>query len=713
MERINYLMISLLILFPLTSAFSDVQVIRHIDLSANSVADHRMTLGDLNGDGDLEFVFNDGRRSIKAFDQQGNQLWQIFNPNDPGVEEIYHNNTISVYDIDLDGKAEVICYLEINSEHHLAILDGETGQVQTSIQVPFPAPRDHERFGLESYYMQDHIAIANLRGLDVPQDILAIHASKLKIAAYSYESGSLVQRWFFITDHWGYSSGHYAPPYDIDGDGRDEVLAGADILDENGNHLWSVGLLPFSPDNPDWGLDHVDAMTCADIDPDNPGMEIIAVAMTGMWLYAADGTQIWFLPTKLTDPVNGYFAGEGVQEVLVNDFYPDIPGLEMVIYSESMGGSQSVAMFDKSGNVIRWGDQDYGPRRWITCAMDWDGDRSMAEIYSRKGVFTREFSRLNYSMDWSEVHTIDQDEFPPLVADVSGDHREEILWYDQDEILILHNNSTLIGEALPSPWQSLKYRLRYANWNHCSPMYFDWGNLDSDPPPPPPPSEDHEPPNAPSNLTSPEQTENSIILNWMAPPVAADGDTACAYQIFQDGALLTTITNCQFIDNGLMDDTPYSYEIYACDDADNLSLSAATGTYVTVPIYFPHDPDPETSSITASVEMDVPTEQNNQRFLPISLSTSEIVVQVPNPLILQESDGSVTQILMQGNTPGTEFVGSLLITENLAGGEGSFHLHEGALVGTAGETGNEIDDGRQIMIDKEPPPCPDSLQILK
>jgi hypothetical protein len=707
MERKTVQILCLLVLFPLAYASSGVELLHHVDLSAYSVANHRMTVGDLDGDGEMEFVFNDGRRSIKAFDQQGNLLWQIFNPNDPGVLETYHNFTISIYDIDLDAKEEVICYLELNGQHHLAILDGETGQIQTSVQVPFPAPRDHEKFGLDNYYMQDHVAIANLRGLDVPQDILAIHASKLKIAAYSYVNGSLIQQWYFVTDHWGYSSGHYAPPYDIDGDGRDEVLAGADILDENGIRLWKVGLLPFDPAHPDWGLDHVDAMTCAEIDPVNPGKEIIVVAMTGMWLYTADGTQLWFHPTKLTDPVNGLFEGEGVQEVLVSDFYPDTPGLELVIYSEDMDGSQTVAMFDKSGNVIQWGDQNYGPRRWITCAMDWDGDRSLDEIYSRRGISDRSFNRVSYSMVTSAIQTSDQDEFPPIVADVSGDQREEILWYDQDEILILRNNAPLSGEVLPSPWQSLKYRLRYANLNHCSPMYFDWRDMDTEPPPP----ADSVPPNAPGDLTSPEQTETSIILNWTAPSPAADGDEAHAYQIHRDGALISTVTDCQFTDNGLMDDTPYSYAIYACDDADNLSLSAATGTFITVPIYFPHDPDPVTSSITASIAVNDPVLQNNQRFLPISLSTSEMVVQVPNPLVLQENDGSVTQILMQGSTPGTQFAGSLLINENLAGGEGSFHLHEDALVGSGGETGNEIADGRQIIIDKDPPPSPDSLQI--
>lgn len=457
---------------------ASVGLYKHIDLSANSVKNCRMTVGDLNGDDKIDYVFNDGRRLIKAFDHDGQLLWQKSNPNDPGVVEQSHNFTISLYDIDLDNREEVIGYWEIDGENALVILDGVTGTIQTSVIVPFASPRDHEYFGLENTKMQDHVAIVNLRGLDVPQDILAIHASKMKVAAYAYVNGALEKQWFFITDHWGYSSGHWAFPYDIDDDGRDEVIAGVDVLDDDCTHLWSLPILPFNPAHPNWGLDHVDAVACADIDPDHPGKEIVFVAMVGIWMMDPAGNEIWFLPSQVTDPANGYFPGEGIQEILVGNFRSDVPGLEIVIYAEDMYDNNNVAIFDRHGQVLKWGSQVQGPRRWITCAMDWDGDRSLDEVYSRLGIFNGYFQKISESVNWSYMQSSDYDEFPPVICDVQGDHREEILWYDTNELFIMTNSAPLNEAVKPSPWERLEYRLRVANMNHCSPMYFDWSLMD-------------------------------------------------------------------------------------------------------------------------------------------------------------------------------------------------------------------------------------------
>ncbi len=670
------------------TTYAGIATYKQISLS-ESVKDHRMTIGDLNGDGKIDYVFNDGRRSIKAFDNDGHLLWSKFDPDDPGVIEQYHNFTISVYDIDQDGKAEVICYLEINGEHHLAIIAGENGEIQTSIQVPFPAPRDHEFWGLSNDFMQDHIAIANLRGLSVPQDILAIHASKLKVAAYSYENGSLHLRWYWVTDHTGYSSGHYAYPYDIDGDGRDEVLAGVDILDDDGTRLWKIPLPPFDPVHPNWGPDHVDAMTAADIDTDNAGIELIVLAATGMWLYTADGQLLWTHPTKVSDPVNGYFSGEGVQEVLVADLLPNTPGLEMIIYSEDMYTDNSVALLDCKGQVIRWGNQSVGPRRWITCAMDWDGDRSVPEIFSRKGIFNAQFTKLSESMNWSALKTIDTDEFPPVVADVQGDQREEILFFDENEIVIFKNSSALIGDVKPSPWQDLRYRMRYANLNHTSPMYFDWKFIDT------PIVTDQIPPEPPTQLVNTNTTEKSISLQWTSAPTASDGDAAVSYHVYRDGVRIANVSGTTFTDSNLKDDTPYQYQIFSVDDAGNESLTSADGAFSTVEIFYPHDQlPPGTSTLSAAIQVN----SDDPSDLEISMTTTEPVIERPTPLIFIESDSSMTQILMTGTTPGTQFTGHLIMSEYLAEGIGIFRLPEGSLVSQLGNRSNLITQGATLNI---------------
>ena len=49
---------------------------------------------------------------------------------------------------------------------------------------------------------------------------------------------------------------------DVDGDGRDEVILGPSVLDDNGTLLWSSG------------LGHPDKVYITDIDPSRPGLEM-------------------------------------------------------------------------------------------------------------------------------------------------------------------------------------------------------------------------------------------------------------------------------------------------------------------------------------------------------------------------------------------------------------------------------------------------------
>ncbi len=572
--RLKYSILTFFIFFFITrSVFSEIGLYKRIDLSSSPVKNCRMSIGDLNGDGKIDFVFNDGRRVIKAFDNDGNLLWEKFNPDDPGVEEKYHNFTISIYDIDLDGRDEVICFLEIDQENCLAVLEGWSGKLKTHVVLPFPAPRDHPYWGNKNYYMQDHVAIANLRGLAVPQDILAMHVSKEKVAAYSYEDDTLKLMWYWVSDAKSYASGHYAYPYDIDDDGRDEVIAGVDVLDEDGNRIWKMELYPYNRNHPEWGMDHVDAATCVDLRDDYTGKEIVVAAATGIWMYSSEGEKIWSYPSKEADPVNGIFTGAGIQEVLVGNFRSDIEGLEIVFYSEGMSGDSTVAMFDRYGNAIMWGNQRNGPKRLITYATDWDGDRSLDEIYSRKGIFDGYFNRLSYSMNWKYVKSIDTDEFPPIVCDFQGDQREEIIWYDEDEILIIYNKEPLNSPELPSPWKNLKYRLRYANNNHCNAIYFDWSLLEKE--------EDKVAPNPPVNLTSPEQTTTTIRLIWSSPEPAADGDICRYYEVYRDGVFVDTTSASSFLDRDLEPNQGYTYQIFAVDDAGNKSKEAAEGIFKT------------------------------------------------------------------------------------------------------------------------------------
>ncbi len=94
------------------------------------------------------------------------------------------------------------------------------------------------------------------------------------------------------------------------------------------------------------------------------------------------------------------------------------------------------------------------------------------------------------------------------------------------------------------------------------------------------------------------------------------------------------------------------------------------------------------------------------KSVEIVLTTSHDVEAVPSPLLMQESDGSVTEIPLSGLVPGSVFRGRLILSPTIAEGMALFHLGSNALVDENGNSGQTIQDGAQFYIDREPPASP-------
>jgi rhamnogalacturonan endolyase len=96
---------------------------------------------------------------------------------------------------------------------------------------------------------------------------------------------------------------HQLSVADVDGDGRDEIIYGAAVIDDNGQGLYSTG----------WG--HGDALHVSDLDPANPGLEIFDIQerfdAQGMSLRdARTGKPLFTIPSVKADE-SGSDKGEG------------------------------------------------------------------------------------------------------------------------------------------------------------------------------------------------------------------------------------------------------------------------------------------------------------------------------------------------------------------------------------------------------------------
>jgi len=88
----------------------------------------------------------------------------------------------------------------------------------------------------------------------------------IAVVAYDLRGGKLVERWRWDNrkldrKYWGQGA-HWIHAADVDADGRDEVVIGSAVIDDDGKALWCTG------------LGHPDHAYVSDIDPQRPGLEI-------------------------------------------------------------------------------------------------------------------------------------------------------------------------------------------------------------------------------------------------------------------------------------------------------------------------------------------------------------------------------------------------------------------------------------------------------
>lgn len=251
----------------------------------------KVLLGDLNGDGQLELLFVQADGGIDdryvphqvialtAYTIDGQLLWQVGEPSEsaggPGSDY-----PAQIYDWDQDGSNEVLCVM--NKE--LVVLAGHDGNIKR--RLPLPSEEAH-----------DCIIICNLRGTEAPQDILVKDRYR--------QLWAMDDQWNLLWTFKG-NPGHFPYPFDLDGDGRDEVIAGYDVLDADGNVMWST--LPLE--------DHADCIWIGDVLGRGDQQIVIGGSVTVM--YDRHGQELW-----------RYDGSIESQHIALGRFIEEEPGLQI------------------------------------------------------------------------------------------------------------------------------------------------------------------------------------------------------------------------------------------------------------------------------------------------------------------------------------------------------------------------------------------------
>src|SRR5690606_7363547 len=266
------------------------------------------SVGDLDGDGQLEFVVKwepsnakdnsqsgyTGNVYIDAYELNGTRLWRI----DLGrnIRAGAHYTQFQVYDYDGDGRAEVAMKTAdgtrsgtgqvigsasadyrnssgyvLSGPEYLTMFDGRTGAALST--VSYEPPRGNVSSWGDNYGNRVDRFLAGTAYLDGQRPSLIMargYYTRTVIVAWDFRNGSLTRRWTFDSNSSGNGAyagegNHSLSGADVDADGRDEIVYGASVIDDNGTGLWTNG------------LGHGDAGHVGDLNPSRPGLEYFKV----------------------------------------------------------------------------------------------------------------------------------------------------------------------------------------------------------------------------------------------------------------------------------------------------------------------------------------------------------------------------------------------------------------------------------------------------
>jgi hypothetical protein len=386
----------------------EMQLLRKIDVRGFGT-NRQVRFGDLTGDGRLDILLAQpglhraeqtypGIAALTAVDTDGRVLWQSGRPS-AAAPMITCDLPFQVHDVDGDGRAEVVCVRNFEIE----FLDGATGERKFACPVPdHPPPNallEHVVTNFGSPTGADlprpwinAVAFADLTGRGTPRDVL-IKDHYHHLWAFTADMEPL---WRFCGN-----IGHFPFAADLNGDGRDEVVAGYHTLDCRGRTLES---LHFG--------DHADAVFAGDIqDWGQPR------------IIRAGGDDGFFITSFRGDLVVVHHGH--VQRLGIGNFRPDHAGLEYVICTY-WGAPGIVALIDSGGKLV-WS------RAYPVCGntlqpVNWTGDGRELIYFSAHAAHGG-----LYDADGERVVPFPDDGHPELcseVLDLLGTGRDNLIVWD-------------------------------------------------------------------------------------------------------------------------------------------------------------------------------------------------------------------------------------------------------------------------------------------
>lgn len=353
-------------------------------------------------------VFQDAYAMIScltAIDLEGNVLWQWGEPSErPEAGLLSADLPVQVYDLNGDGRDEVI----FARDFELLVLDGATGRVLNRAFTPRTPEPAAELLGIpyDKYAFDrlnpDCIRICNVSGNKRPSDIL-IKDRYSRIYVLDSEFRLL---WKYHDDK---NTGHFPYPHDFNGDGRDEIFCGYNMLSADGEKLWTLPLHE----------DHTDEIVIGKFRGDGKGYLALASGSDGFVIADLQGRIV------ARDDVGH------AQRISVGPYLGE-PGKFGICLVNYWGHQGIIYFYDCDGNLL-W-EKETGLNGQVLTPVNWRGDGTELILLNadcEKGGL----------MDGSGniVVSFPNDGHPDLCAeaiDLFGDSRDELVVWDLKRMYI-------------------------------------------------------------------------------------------------------------------------------------------------------------------------------------------------------------------------------------------------------------------------------------
>lgn len=280
-----------------------------------------LTVGDLTGDGVAELVSakNAGpygahyTSAVVVHRLDGSVLWKWGDPNTRNT--ISHDVACQIHDLDGDGRNEVV----IAADRKVIVFDGATGQEKSQFPIPAGA--------------SDCLRFCTVSGKPRPTDILV----KTRYdQLWAYDAGGRML--WTIRSPGGYRTAHQPFAVDIDGDGRDEIMAGFALLSSNGSLRWTI---PSVDGKPLPG--HADAIRLFRNGPRPADKRLLVTHCGGkqMTMLDGNGRMIWRV------------TGLHFESVFFGRLDPQLPGRQLVVdIAHQPWGQEPLLILDEQGVLL-------------------------------------------------------------------------------------------------------------------------------------------------------------------------------------------------------------------------------------------------------------------------------------------------------------------------------------------------------------------------